>query len=90
MISLPRIRFLSFRYFSEALTECGFSLEVLLPKSLLASNLKGLKKSFLPRDLRLYKEYPNQIVNAFTIYTIKLLMHSCVPISIFMYTKEVR
>ena len=50
MVSRPRIRFLSFRYFSEALIECGFNLEVLLPKSLLASNLKGLKKSFLPRD----------------------------------------
>ena len=74
MVSRPRIGFLSFRYFSEALIECGFNLEVLLPKSLLASNLKGLKKSFLPRDLQLYKEYPSQILNAFTTYKIKLLM----------------
>ena len=78
MVSRPRIRFLSLRYFSEALIEGGFNLEVLLPKSLLASNLKGLKKSFLSRDLQLYKEYPNQIVNAFKTYTIKLLMYSCV------------
>ena len=58
--------------------ECGFNLEVLLPKSLLASNLKGSKKSFLPRDLRPYKQSPDQIVNAFTTYTIKFLIHSSV------------
>ena len=56
--------------------ECGFNFEVLLPKSLLASNLKGPKKYFLPRDPRLYKESPDQIVNAFTTYTIKFLIYS--------------
>ena len=73
--------------------ECGFNLEGLLPKSLLASNLKGPKISFLPRDLQLYKESPDQIVNAFTAYTIKFLIYSSVlniRISTFVYTKEVR
>ena len=51
MVSRPGIRLLSFRYFSEALIECGFNLEVLFPKSLFASDLKGLKISVLSRDL---------------------------------------
>ena len=56
---------------------------------------QGTEKIFFPKgQVRLYKEYPNQIVNAFTTYTIKLLMYSCVfstfQISTFVYTKEVR
>ena len=42
-VSRPSIGFLSFSYRSEALIEYGFNLEVLLSKSLLASNPKGLK-----------------------------------------------
>ena len=52
----PWIRFLSFRFRSEALTKCRFSLEVSWQNSLLGSNLRGLKKSnFFPREERFCK-----------------------------------